>query len=236
MMRAKNKNLFIHIPKNAGTTVRKTFKDRIILASKENLVSDEYVRRLTQVMHQAGEHPGYEHARWRDIKEAIRNSHQSVAVVRNPWMKVGSRFMYGQRHIAAGRIAKTYMASTFEEFLEERHTYVNSEFYWHRPIRGWYPQLDHVTDHEGKVQCNIIRFEFFEDEIRQYFNVTDTQIISKHHGHRQHVTPSLAKWDIDYKTLYNDRTIQTVADWYKDDVDYFGFDFDTTATRNYWCE
>ena len=37
-----------------------------------------------------------------------------------------------------------------------------------------------------------------------------------------------------YKDLYNPVTIQIIADWYKKDIDHWGFDFDTSATKNYW--
>ena len=37
-----------------------------------------------------------------------------------------------------------------------------------------------------------------------------------------------------YMDLYDDRTIQIVADWYKADIDMWGYDFDTGAQRNYW--
>ena len=30
----------------------------------------------------------------------------------------------------------------------------------------------------------------------------------------------------DYKNLYNDRTIQHNAEWYKKDIEHWGFDFD----------
>ena len=37
-----------------------------------------------------------------------------------------------------------------------------------------------------------------------------------------------------YQDLYNEKTIQIVADWYKDDIEMWGYDFDTGAQRNYW--
>jgi len=37
-----------------------------------------------------------------------------------------------------------------------------------------------------------------------------------------------------YKDLYTKETIQIVADWYQKDIEYWGFDFDTSATKNYW--
>ena len=39
-----------------------------------------------------------------------------------------------------------------------------------------------------------------------------------------------------YKDLYTKNTIQLIADWYKKDIDYWGFDFDTPATKNYLGE
>jgi hypothetical protein len=35
----------------------------------------------------------------------------------------------------------------------------------------------------------------------------------------------------DYREFYNDKTIQIIADWYADDINAFGFDFDTSATK-----
>ena len=38
----------------------------------------------------------------------------------------------------------------------------------------------------------------------------------------------------DYKDLYDAKTIQEIADWYKEDIEYWGFDFDTGARKNTW--
>ena len=37
-----------------------------------------------------------------------------------------------------------------------------------------------------------------------------------------------------YKELYDPKTIQEIADWYKEDIEYWDFDFDTGARRNTW--
>ena len=36
------------------------------------------------------------------------------------------------------------------------------------------------------------------------------------------------------KDYYTEKTIQIVADWYQKDIDYWGFDFDSSATKNYY--
>jgi hypothetical protein len=33
---------------------------------------------------------------------------------------------------------------------------------------------------------------------------------------------------------YTDETKNIIGDWYKDDIDYWGFEFETGAQRNYW--
>ena len=128
-----------------------------------------------------------------------------------------------------------FSRTTFEEFIEERFKYQDKEFYWHRAVRGWYPQKDHVTDEQGNIKCDVLRFEHLNDDLKEYFNLPKDQVIkSSNNFHRGNTDPEWAKWDIDYKTLYNDTTIQIIADWYKEDIEMFGFDYDTTATKNIW--
>jgi hypothetical protein len=47
---------------------------------------------------------------------------------------------------------------------------------------------------------------------------------------------NVAESDYSYKDLYTDKTIQIIADWYKKDIDHWGYDFDSSATKNYWAE
>ena len=39
---------------------------------------------------------------------------------------------------------------------------------------------------------------------------------------------------IDYRDFYNDTTKQIVSDWFKEDIDFFGFTFEGSATKNIW--
>ncbi|MDN3721442.1 hypothetical protein QW131_25360 [Roseibium salinum] len=110
----------------------------------------------------------------------------------------------------------------FEEFLETRHEWGRKDYFWHRASLGWYPQVDYVIDEAGKVAVNILRQERLGQELAAYLGAEDTlerKNISRHSG-------------VGFKEFYSDRNIEIVADWYKSDVEAFGFDFDTEATRN----
>jgi len=148
----------------------------------------------------------------------------SFAVVRNPWSRTASRYLFAKKIIEVEKKEPSAYAdvSSFEAFLEERHIWGGKQYYWHRAIRGWFPQLDHVVDDNGKIMCDVLRLEHLDEELCAYFRIPG---MSK----RRNVT-AMGEW----KHLYTPKIIQTVADWYKDDIDKFGFDFDSTATKNTW--
>ena len=92
--------------------------------------------------------------------------------------------------------------------------------YWHRAIRGWYPQRDYVVDEEGRIAVDILRLERLDEEAQHYLGLEEPlQRRNETHG-------------ADYRDYYDARTIQVVADWYSADIEAFGFDFDTPARRN----
>jgi hypothetical protein len=125
---------------------------------------------------------------------------------------------------------KQYKRWTFEEFLDTRHQDGGRRFFWHRAIRCWYPAMEHITDEEGNVRCDILRTEHLDSEGPKFLDVPSFP-------RRRNVSRPNENYQNYYKTFYNDKTIQIVADWYKADVDYFGFDFDTPATKNtYYSE
>ena len=95
---------------------------------------------------------------------------------------------------------------------------------WHRAIRGWYPAYDYVTDKDGNVKCDIMRFENLNEDLCSYFKVPEM-------SRARNVT---ALNPGSYRDLYTEKTIQLVADWYAKDIETFGYDFDSGPTKNYW--
>lgn len=217
---------FIHIPKNGGMTIRHSdvLKKRIMIAKKDKLKNLSYAKAVKNKMRSTGDHHGFEHARYRDVNPAFLNN-GAFAIIRNPWSKVVSRYMFAKQAIDQGKTPATYAdVSSLEAFIEERHKWAGMEFMWHRAIRGWYPQMDHVIDTTGKVRCDIMRLEHLEEDIKNYFQISTMT------GPR-----NVTHTKVDYKDLYNARTIQIIGDWYKVDIDYWNFDFDTPARKNIWA-
>lgn len=223
-----DKKLFIHIPKCAGMTIRHSpmLADKIILAGPKVHKSPAYTKAVLDQMNSTGDHHGFEHARWRDIKPDIRQGYQAFSIARNPWDRVVSRYFFAKKVIEVEKkepVGK-HKIDSFEHFLEERDEWGGQPYMWHRAIRGWYPAVDHVTDGKGNLKCDMMRFEKLNKDLCAYFKIPSM-------SRARNVT---ALNEGTYRDIYTDKTIQLVADWYKEDIDMFGYDFDTGAQKNYW--
>jgi len=232
-----NRKIFIHIPKNGGMTIRhptSILRSNIIIPRQNTLISNDYLTAFTKRMKEVKQ-PNIpaEHARWRDLNLSLRSAHQSFAIVRNPWDRVVSRYMFKAIQTPG------YLENTpFEKFLEERHEFVGEarSFTWHLAVKGWFPAYDYVTDNNGNIQCDIIRFGHMNEDICKYFNLvkgTKLYIRNVSNGEKSENKTTVVNRK-PYQEFYNDKTIQIVADWYKDDINTWGFDFDSEATKNYW--
>lgn len=223
-----SKKIFIHIPKNAGMSIRHSpyLADKILVAGADLHKNSLYTKQLNDTMKSLGDHHGNEHSRWRDLDPAYTGRYKAFAVIRNPWDRVVSRFFFAKKVIEVEQKVPTSYAdvSSFESFLEERHKWGNREFMWHRAIRGWYPAVDHITDLQGNLVCDMISYENYEADLCDYFQLEKMS--------RPRNVTALNKGT--YMDLYTPETIQIVADWYKADIDMFGYDFDTGPTRNTW--
>jgi hypothetical protein len=218
------RHLFIHIPKNAGMAVRNSpqMRRKVIFADPYFHVSRAYTRELVEVMTAEGFHHGAQHARLIDVHPAVRARLQPVAVIRNPYARVWSRFTFQMKYEEREGGDVDYSPAAFEAFLEERHIFAGRPYFWHRAISGWYPQTDYVIDESGALACHILRQEHLAEEIGRYFGVTDLPQRNRSGRTAPH-----------YRDVYSDAAKRIVAEHYKADIELFGFDFEGPAQRNY---
>ena len=152
------KHLLVHIPKNGGMAIREApaLKDRIVIAHRRRLVSKAYADDLKGYMASNGMHPGYEHARLRDIDISVRKGTIPFAVIRNPWARTFSRFKFYIQTRQSHELDLQMTRSDFARFLETRHEWGQKDFFWHRASLGWYPQHDYLVDEasikEGRLE------------------------------------------------------------------------------------
>jgi hypothetical protein len=224
-----DKKIFVHIPKNAGMTIRHSpfLKDKIIVNTAQTHKSREYTQQLLDKMAMTGDHHGIEHARWRDLNPTYTSRYGAFAVVRNPWDRVVSRYFFAKKVIEVEKKMHPSYAdvSSFDAFLEERHKWGNDSFMWHRAVRGWYPAFDHVSDEQGNVKCDILRFEHLNEDLMAYFKIPQMS--------RARNVTALNKGT--YMDMYNEKTKQIVADWYAKDIEQWGYEFESGPTQNCWA-
>jgi len=217
---------FIHIPKNGGMAIRRSdvLKPLITISHKQFHISKEYSDNVLATMQKYKQHHGYQHARWRDLNESVRNG-RSFAIVRNPWAKVVSRYTFA---MTTNSREEGY---TFEQFIEERHEWANVPYFWHRAIKGWYQQKDHVVDENGKLRADIMRTEHLNDDINEYFGkVIHLPLRNVSNGNKTKENTIINRRD--YRDFYTPETYDIITDWYADDIEFFGFTFDGPATKN----
>ena len=211
-----NPYIFIHIPKTGGRSI--TGKGRIApvstLFSKvgRHLVEPEYCKKLYEDIDQ----PAISHCRWRDLKQETHQKHKFFSIVRNPWARVVS-----QHHFLHQKRPRDSLS--FKEFLDLRpDNNLPRKYDQFRPILGWMRQMEYVTDEKGDLKVDILRIEYLQEDLSKYL---DTKI------EVPHINKSNVK-NIDYRKIYDTETQQIVADWYADDIEFFGFDFEGPATKN----
>jgi hypothetical protein len=204
---AKARFHFIHIPKNAGEAVR----DALFFRRDVSLSSPF-------------------HYRYVDIAGIVGRHLQFFAIVRNPWARTASRYRFAKEN------AKRWMPddprrqyielASFDDFIRDRRILPIPEHPgqpWMGPLSSWFNQLEWIRDENGAVACQCLRMEHLQEDLDAYFGRTVRLRL-------RNVTRSRS----DYRTMYSEHLASLVADYFKEDIEHFGFGFEGPATRNFF--
>jgi hypothetical protein len=200
---------FIHIPKNAGESVREA-----LFLRREVSLSNPY------------------HYRYIDIADEVGRQLKFFAIVRNPWSRTASRYNFGRqnsRHWPLDDPRRIYIErATFTDYVRDRKVLpipAHPGKPWMGPLSSWLDQLEWLRDEKGRVACDCLRMERLPEDLSAYFG-RSIQLYRKNQ----------TRISYDYRSMYTDELAEIVANTFKADIDYFGFNFDGPATRNVFRE
>lgn len=209
LLSLEKKFLFIHIPKTAGTSIRRVLSPWCVRPARS-----QYRRLLSHLP--VPEDPMkawlriHDTARWARMKlprEVFENS-LKFAVVRNPYDYAVSYFEFQRGNPASSRHAKA-QGEDFPAFLE-RMARKNR-------IKG-IRQSEWVTDRAGRIIVDrILHFERLETEfpaLLEELGIADAEALPR-------VNASERK---DYLSYYDDVTRRLATDLFQRDLELFGYD------------
>ena len=170
--------LFIHIPKNAGSSIRSAL-----------------------------ELPGKaEHRFWNHYPSKLRRDLFTFCVIRNPWDRLVSLYLYWKRD------SKRWKIRSFPELIEDCRLGFPYGRSFRRPRRHWFPQVDYFM-RDGRVHVNrILRFENLRAEWDELFGIPLPHRNATRHGH--------------YSAWYTDDMVDVVARYYRRDIQFGGYEFE----------
>jgi hypothetical protein len=213
-----SKPLFIHIPKNAGTAISQS---GLVVPVIFDYISDFY-RRIEESLGVSNfamyKHLPYSYLDTNILKQFDRR----FAVVRNPWSRAVSMYNYSDklREKFPESYPKSYYKITFKEFLNRRHNWEISPIYYRQfPYDHWANQV--LWPLGGDV--DILRYEHLNEDISDYLGTKVTiPVINQ------------GTYSDDYRSYYDEESYQAIYDWYRKDIEQWGFTFESAATKNYW--
>lgn len=210
-MSAKDKEprfQFVHIPKTGGNTIRrlKLQPELEIGDFCTETTTKEYQKQRNQFIKKMGMHANIFHDRLQDL---TIKAETVFAVVRNPWDRVASMYRFRRK------LCKKDNQISFEDFVDS----LNKEpFYWLTASFGRFSCIDYLRNNRG-IKFETLMFENLVSEIRRFFDYDDVI------GWQKKTNPGKP-----YTEYYSGRTKKIVADWYKDDIETFGFEYGAQIT------
>jgi hypothetical protein len=202
--------VFIHIPKTAGTSIERCLLDNNLISVGSQWLQGKIDNNEFKQSKYSNQY--WHHLNTCEVRQAIGKEQWSnyfkFTFVRNPWDRAVSFYYYIKQSIKNPNslsFGKTY-PDTFEDWVEKQN--LPSD------------QQSQITDSNGKIMVDFVgKFENLENDFKVVSSKLELPELKLEHlkkTNRQN-----------YQTYYEkDRTIQIIADKYKQDIDLFGYEFE----------
>jgi hypothetical protein len=210
-----NKFLFIHIPKTGGSTIKNSLvyeKSNNQYTSLRQVIQINQPKKLIKI----------------DDEDRIINSHNSIyqisrsvridnyfkfAFVRNPWDRIVSYYHY---LIQYWDLSKDHPL-TFRDWVLNSQSKEEHSFLDHHNARM--TQFNYVSNPKTKelLLDFIGRFENLQedfDKVCKIIDIPSQKLIPINTSRHEH-----------YTKYYNEDTKNIIGDYYRKDVEYFGYEF-----------
>lgn len=162
--------------------------------------------------------PSKRHLTAKEIINIIGNHEWRKAykftVIRNPWGKVVSHYRY---RIKTDQTSMGERTLPFNEWVKRTYGRKKDPFYYDI-TKMFQPQVDWLKDFEGKIRMDkIINFKKLEIEYKEVAKILN---LKKELPHLNKTKKN------NYKYFYDKETKDIVAQWFKEDIERFGFKFE----------
>ena len=209
MISRSRKCIFVHIPKTGGTSV-----EDLIWPDKTARTEGELWGGLIDKHRNKYQTGGLQHLLARQIllevgKEEFSGCF-SFAMVRNPWDKAVSQYIFMDKREDLRQIAGMKKGDSFKKYLSliPKKTHVQ-----------WAPQIDFTHDANGGQLVNYIgRFESFAETVHHVLGVLGMQADAIPHEKRGSRRP--------YQEYYDAEAREMLGEMYAADIDTFAYAFD----------
>jgi len=149
----------------------------------------------------------------RELPKEVYDTFYKFAFVRNPWDWQVSMYHFILKEKNHIRHQLVQSMESFEEYLQ---WVINTKKPFARGATKF--QKDMVTDEEGNLIVDFIgRYETLAQDFRHVCQVLNIEASLPHINRTSHR---------DYRSYYNKKTRQMVAEHFKEDIELFGYRFD----------
>lgn len=204
--------IFLHVPKTAGLSIREALKGYAhepekFRIERPAMLKDGKPNPVYDIWRVALLHAKAQDVR-KEIGEELYTGYYKFAFVRNPWDWHVSMFHF-LKHMMYKPVARL---NSFEEYLE---WVVRSERPFPKGAAKFQKEI--LTDRQGLLIVDFVgRYENLANDFAQVcrqlnINADLPRLNSSPHG--------------EYRAYYTDRTRDMVADYFKPDIELFGYTF-----------